>query len=165
MNDIEAHEKFYNKAKQEVTGNNQPPTQESLFFQNLQKQHLLAFPIFKCLNNNAMNFHCKALSLGYCKAIATMIEQNPEAQNHLLSIHLDDCSMKDPEFELILDAVLSTKHFYPSLQSLKYSNNEMGPKSIEKLSRLVQMDHRLPNFSKDIYCLKELVLCNVVLKI
>lgn len=53
--------------------------------------------------------------MGYCKAFASMIRSNVEAQNHLLSIHLDDCNMKDEEFSVILDAILHTKHFYPSI--------------------------------------------------
>lgn len=62
-----------------------------------------------------MNFHGQPLSIGYCRAFASMIQANMEPQNHLLSIHLDDCNMKDAEFSLILDAILNSKHFYPSI--------------------------------------------------
>lgn len=164
LNQIEAHEKFYRKAKHEIAGNNQPPTQESQFYVSCQSQRLLAVPIFKCLENNAMNFHGQPLNLGYCKAFAKMIQNNVEEQNHLLSIHLDDCSMKDEEFAVILDAILHTKNFYPSIQSVKYSNNEMGEASVAKLSELMLVDHGQPTFARDIYCLKELVLCNVAFR-
>lgn len=53
-----------------------------------------------------MNFHGQPLNIGYCKAFAQMIKNNVEACDHLLSIHLDDCSMKDEEFATILDSIM-----------------------------------------------------------
>jgi hypothetical protein len=41
-----------------------------------------------------------------------MIEENIDPFMHILSLHLDDCNMKDEEFAVILRAISNTKHFY-----------------------------------------------------
>ena len=40
----------------------------------------------------------------------------------------------------------------------------MGKASVAKLAELMQADHGQPTFQREIYCLKELVLCNVAFR-
>lgn len=94
-----------------------------------------------------------------------MIINNQESSNHLLQIHLDDCNMKDAELHVILEAVMKTKHFHPSLQSLIYSNNEMGINSLNQIIAILALDNKVRPGSADIHCLKELVLNNVNIKL
>ena len=90
-------------------------------------------PIFKCLNDNALHYHSKKLPSGYIEPICEMIESNEDPHSHILSLWLDDCNMKDEDFANLLKSILNTNFFWPSLQSIFYSNNELGPKTVEVL--------------------------------
>jgi len=76
-----------------------------------------------------LKYHGKIMSLGYAQALAKFLENNGKVECHILKIHLDDCSMKDLEFNTILEGVKKSK-FGVSLQKITYSNNEMGLESI-----------------------------------
>lgn len=89
-------------------------------------RNLLPMPIFKCLNNNALHFHNKKLAAGYIEPLCEMIVSNQDYHSHVLSVWLDECNMSDGMLAQLLRAILNTHHFWPSLQSLFYSNNQMG---------------------------------------
>jgi len=62
--------------------------------------------------------------------------------------------MGDDEFSLILESILKTRYFQPSIQKISYTNNVFGPKSIVQLEKLLSNSkHR---------AVKELVLLNVL---
>ena len=62
--------------------------------------------------------------------------------------------MGDDEFSLILESILKTRYFQPSIQKISYTNNVFGPKFIVQLEKLLSKSmHKV---------VKELVLLNVL---
>ena len=105
-----------------------------------------------------LKYQGKIMSLGYAQALAKFIENNREVDHHILQLHLDDCSMKDVEFNTILEGVKKSK-FGVSLQTLIYSNNEMGRESINSICSFIELGLTSPSRG-----LKELCLSNVNIK-
>ena len=91
-------------------------------------------------------------------ALGKFIENNTKADTHILKIHLDDCSMKDQEFNNILQGVLNSQYGV-SLQNITYSNNEMGIESIKSINSFLELGSE-----STVRCLKELCLSNVTVK-
>ena len=56
---------------------------------------------------------------------------NPNVIKHLI---IDDCNMNDENFARILDVVIEQRE----LIELRYTNNEIGPKSWERLASLLE---------------------------
>jgi hypothetical protein len=63
--DLDAKEKFYTQAKNEIIGYNRKPNLESAFYHDCNKQFLLAQPIFKCVSNNTIKYQGKTMAKGY----------------------------------------------------------------------------------------------------
>ena len=149
---------FYSQAKSDIIGYHRQPNQESQFFLECKSRGLLPQPLFKCINNNALKFQGKILSRGYSMALSKFIENNTRADMHILQLHLDDCSMKDQEFNNILQGVLKSRYGV-SLQNITYSNNEMGIESIRSINSFLELGSK-----STVKCLKELCLSNVTVK-
>ena len=66
-----------------------------------------------------------------------MIQENTDPKLHLLSIHLDDCRMRDADMAALLSGINSSQKFQSSLQSLTYANNEWGALSTEQFKLLL----------------------------
>jgi hypothetical protein len=123
---LDTHTNFFEVAKKEIQGNNNPATMNSTFFNHCNKQKLLPLPVFKCIENNCFKFANKKLGLGYVQGLGHLIVENTDPSLHVLQLELNDCNMKDEEFATILESICSSKVYMPSLQTVKYSNNEMS---------------------------------------
>ena len=110
-------------------------------------------------------YRCRKLTSECVPAICEMIRGNQDPRSHLLELTLVDCLMKDAQLAEIIDAILESDTFWPSLQVLNYAQNELGPLAIESLSRLLELDHFEcddPTYNAtDGYCLKEISLDNL----
>ena len=138
---------------------NKPPTLESEFYLECKKKGLLPKPLFKCITNNRMLLQGKRVGTGYASALAKLISHNDDPLRHVLYLQLDDCNLGDNDFSLILEALQNTQHFEPTIQSIAYSNNELGPRSVASFSKLLS---RNKNYESDNFIgLSEIKLNNV----
>lgn len=105
INVLEEHDlkkEFYKTAKQQILGFNKPQNLNSLFFSYCREQNVVPFPFTKFLSNNCLKIVRKSISLGYAKAIASLLEQNQDQSLHVLELHLEDCTLLDLALATIL---------------------------------------------------------------
>jgi hypothetical protein len=107
--EIEANTNFYIQAKHEILGYNKPPNQDSIFYNVCKNSNILPQPLFKCVTDNVLRYQGKNMGIGYARALTKFIENNKNIQYHIINLHLDDCCMKDVEFNIILQGILNSK--------------------------------------------------------
>ena len=114
--ELEEKEAFFQKAKHEIQGNNLPATQDSIFYRKCQKTMILPQPLFKMISNNQLSFVGESwLANGYVPALATFIRANADQSKHILDLSLSGCGLKDADFAMILDAILNSQTFEPTI--------------------------------------------------
>lgn len=77
INVFEEHEnkrEFYRTAKQQILGYNKPQDLNSLFYSYCREHNVVPFPIQKFLGDNCLKIVGKSITLGYAKAIASLLE-------------------------------------------------------------------------------------------
>ena len=81
--DLGSNEKFFKQAKHEILGYNGEPNQESEFYRDCEKLHLLPQPIYKFISNNTLRVQSKRLGSGYIKPLAKFITTMTQKNKHL----------------------------------------------------------------------------------
>ena len=157
--EMDSNEQFYNQAKREIAGFNREPTQDSKFYKTCKASNVLPRPLFTCIKDNELSHQGKRIGMPYAVALGEYIRLNKRQDHHILKLHLDDCSMKDEEFAVILKNIRECE-MGVSLQNLAYSNNEIGAASVREIAQMLYASYELGRAR----CLKSISLANVSCK-
>ena len=109
---------------------------ESQFYNLCRKKGLLPQPLLNCVKHNEFRYQGKILSPGYAAVLGELFLHNTELERHILKLNIDDCSMKDEDFSAILEGIFHSKYGC-ALQSITYSNNALGAKSVASICKFV----------------------------
>jgi hypothetical protein len=90
----------------------------------------LPFPSFARIHRNTLILSQYRLSDLMSEALRRYLGQESDPGRFIQKLLVDDCGVTDAMFARILEGLDEQS---PNLRSLVYANNDLGPKSIEKI--------------------------------
>ncbi len=100
------------------------------FYLTCNDAKVVPLPIFTKIQEGRLHIAGQYISHGMGKALANLLVMSPA---QLTEIHLDDNGLKDESFAAILSGVENKGN----LKVINYSNNGIGPLSVEALRKIL----------------------------